>query len=191
MEQDTNINKPPKGFNVIAAGGGFLHIGYRRSGMKAMNGFLVLWLSFWSIGCVLLLRSYLNGGVMDDGSPIPLWFVSVFWGAEILVACVLLYSLFCRKVFKVDYDSLSMEVSVLGFRWSKGMRINEILELQQVKDGGQGEDSFPSWGLRVIGEVNQDTKTFKLISRQPRSRSIWLGNVLADQLGVRFNQSRQ
>jgi hypothetical protein len=158
--------------------------------MKTLNGFLIVWLLGWSVACAFLLRSYLTGGVMDDGEPIPIWFVGLFWGAELLVACILLYSLFCRKVFKVDYSSLSMDVNVLWLHWQKSMRINEVIELQQVKDGGEGKDSFPSWGLKVIGEVNQDTKTFKLISRQPHSRSVWLGNVLAEHLGVPFKQSR-
>lgn len=183
-----NINQAPKGFRVVANGAGFLEIEYQRSGMKAMNGFLLVWLSIWTIGCVFLLRSYLNGGLMDDGSPIPWWFVTIFWSAELLVAWILIYSLFCRKVFKVDYDTLSMDINVLGLRWGKRIGIREIIELQQVKDGGQGKDSFPSWGLRVVGEVDQDTKTFKLISRQPHSRSIWLGDVLSDHLGVHFRK---
>lgn len=183
-----DINNPPKGFKVKAAGAGFVEIEYRRTGMKALNGFLILWLSFWTLGCVFLLRSYLNGGVMDDGDPIPIWFVAIFWGAELLVASFLLYSLFCRKVFKIDYESLSMDVNVLGMHWRKSIRLNEVIELQQVKDGGEGKDSFPSWGLRVVGEVDQDTKTINLISRQPHSRSAWLGNVLAEKIKVPFSE---
>lgn len=189
MDQTTDIKQAPKGFKVNAASGGFVEIEYRRRGMKAMNGFLILWLSIWTIGCVFLLRSYLNGGLMDDGEPMPFWFVAVFWAAELLVGASLLYSLFCRKVFKIDYESLSMDVNVLGLHWRKSMRLNEIIELQQFKDGGKGEDSFPSWGLRVIGEVDQDTKTISLISRQPHSRSVWLGGVLASHLNVPFEKS--
>lgn len=183
-----DINNPPKGFTIKFASGGFVEIEYRRTGMKALNGFLILWLSFWTIGCVFLLHAYLNGGVMDDGKPIPFWFVGIFWAADLLVASFLVYSLFCRKVFKMDYEVLSMDVKVLGLHWRKSMRLNEVIEFQQVKDGGKGKDSFPSWGLRAIGEVDQDTKTINLISRQAHSRSIWLGTVLADQLKVPFQQ---
>ena len=189
MTQFMDINQVPKGFKVNSFSRGFFEVEYRRSGMKALNGFLILWLSIWTIACVFLLRSYLDGGVMDDGAPTSIWFVAIFWGAEILVASILLYSLFCRKVFKVDHESLSMDINVLGLHWRKSMRISEIIELQQVKDGGEGKDSFPSWGLMVVGEVDQDTKTIKLISRQPHSRSVWFGSVLADQLEVPFKQS--
>ena len=188
MTQFTDINQVPEGFKVNSFSSGFFEVEYRRSGMKALNGFLIVWLSFWTIGCVFLLRSYLNGGLMDDGAPMPFWFVALFWGAEFLVASILIYSLFCRKLFKIDYESLSMDINVLGLHRRKSMRIRDIIELQQVKDGGEGKDSFPSWGLKVIGEVDQDTKTFNLIGRQPRSRSLWLGSVLADQLKVPFKQ---
>ena len=123
---------------------------------------------------------------MDDGSQLPFWLVAIFWAAELIVIWLLMYSLFCRKVFTVDYDSLYMNVSVLGLRWSDNMQISQVIELRQIQDGGQGKDSFPSWGLNIIGEIDEDIKTIKLISRQPHSRSIWLGSVLASRLGVPF-----
>ena len=183
-----SVHSPPKGFKVIAASSGFVEIEYRRTGMKAMNGFLIVWLTIWTAACVFLLHSYLNGGVMDDGDPMPFWFVAVFWAAELLVGWFLLYSLFCRKVFKIDYQALSMDVNVLGLRWRKSLQLKSVIELQQVQDGGKGEDSFPSWGLKAIGEEDHDTKVINLISRQPHSRSIWLGTVLAEQLNVPFKR---
>jgi hypothetical protein len=74
------------------------------------------------------------------------------------------------------------------FEWHGGLASISI-ELRQIKDGREGEDSFPSWGLKVTGEVDQGTKGFNLISRQPHGRSVWLGRVLADQLKVPFMQS--
>ena len=118
---------------------------------------------------------------MEDGGPIPLWFVMVFWAAEIVVAVLLAYLLFCKKTFRLDRDDLVMETAVLGFKRRKSIPKSSIRRLVQVKDGGGGEDSFPSWGLKVEGD-----KKATLIFRQPYEKSHWLGQVLAQWAGVEF-----
>ena len=51
----------------------------------------------------------------------------------------------------------------------------------QIKDGGEGDDSFPSWGLEV-----EEKKKNSLISQQPYESSHWLGRFLARWAGVEF-----
>lgn len=143
-------------------------------GVGCLTAFLVIWLTIWTLGCVLLLRKYLNAGTMEDGDPIPLWFVLAFWAGEVLAFCLLTYLLFCSTVFRVDRDSLVMETNVLGLQWRKAIPKESVRRFIQVRDGGKDEDSFPSWGLEVEGD-----RTIALIYRQPYEKSHWLGRILA------------
>ena len=60
-----------------------------------------------------------------------------------------------------------------------------------MRDGGQGDDSFPSWGLEVEADTNTnpnidtDRKT-TLLYRQPYEKSRWLGQVVARWAEVEF-----
>jgi hypothetical protein len=171
----------PPGFTVVPSGGDDLIIHHLRGGMGCMNIFLVVWLAGWSVGCVFLLRQYLNGGKMDDGAPIPLWFVCAFWVSEVVVACLLIYLLFCKKSFRADAVCLSVDTVVLGFKRSKTIPRKSIKRFLQVKDGGEGDDSFPSWGLKVEAE-----KKTTLLFRQPFEKSRWLGRILAKWARVDF-----
>ena len=171
----------PPSFSLEPCGRDAFIIRHTRTGMGCMNVFLLAWLAVWTVGCVFLLREYLGGGVMENGDPIPLWFVLVFWGAEIGVVGLLIYLFFCKKSFRIDQDNLIMETDVLGLKRRKSISKRSIRRLVQVKDGGEDEDSFPSWGLRVEG----DKKT-TLIFRQPHEESRWLGWVLAQWAGVEF-----
>jgi hypothetical protein len=70
------------------------------------------------------------------------------------------------------------------FLWRRRQRVflrQSIKAVKQVKDGGEGEDSFPSWGLSIIGD-----KAVGIISRQPMEKSDWLGPIVAEWAGVPF-----
>jgi len=107
--------------------------------------------------------------------------VMVFWGTDLVVAVLFTYLLFCRKSFRLDQENLVMKSDVLGFKRCKTIPKNSIQRLVQVKDGGEGKDSFPSWGLKVEG-INKAT----LIFRQPYEKSHWLGQILSKWAGVEF-----
>ncbi len=173
----------PTGFFLEPCGRDAFIIRHTRTGMGCMNFFLIVWLTVWTVGCVFLLRQYLGGGVMDDGAPIPHWFVLVFWAAEIVVACLLIYLLFCKKSFRIDRENLVIQADILGLKRCRSIPRQSIKKLVQVKDGGEGEDSFPSWGLKVEWDKNTS-----LIFRQPHEKSLWLGRTLAEWAGVEFTE---
>ena len=106
----------PTGFFLEPCGRDAFIIRYTRSGMVCMNVFLIAWLAGWTVGCIFLLRQYLGGRVMEGGAPIPLWIVLVFWTAEILIACLLIYLLFCKKSFRIDQYNLVIQTDILGLR---------------------------------------------------------------------------
>ncbi|MBN3877292.1 hypothetical protein [Nostoc sp. JL23] len=85
-----------------------------------------------------------------------------------------------------------------------------IQYFQQVKDGGEGEDSFPSWGLELVtnqkiydgnislpswipeSTINQIIYTkIVLLDKQSIQKSDWLGSVLADFYKVEFCASEK
>ena len=176
----------PPGFTLVPSGADDFIIHHVRGGMGCLNVFLIVWLTGWTFACVFLLRQYFNGGKMDDGSPMPLWFVCVFWAGEIVAACLLTYLLFCKKSFRTDAACLNVDTVVLGFRRSKTIPRKTIKRFVLVKDGGEGDDSFPSWGLKVEAE-----KKTTLLFRQPYERSQWLGQVLARWAQVDFIEAPQ
>jgi len=181
MSTDSSPDPAPDGFSLIHLGADELLIRHKRSGMGCMNAFLVCWLAGWTVVCVWLAHSYLHGGKMEDGSPMPLWFVLIFWGVELVVAGLLAYVLYGRKAFHIDWTALTMETDVLGLRWRKKVPKAQIERFVQVKDGGEDDDSFPSWGLKV-----EYGKKLTLLFRQPYEKSHWLGTLLAQWAGVAF-----
>jgi hypothetical protein len=156
-------------------------IHHRHTGMGCMNVFCAVWLAIWTIGCVFLLRAYLTGAPSDDGSTIPLWLVVVFWGFELIAGTIIVRLLFGKETFHLRDEALVIEQTVLGCRSSKTVVRRSIRELVQVKDGGEDEDSFPSWGLKLKGDTD-----VSLITRQPYPKSRWLGRRIARWAEVTF-----
>ncbi len=174
------------GLVISSSSGDNYIIHYRRTGMGCMNFFLLVWLIGWTVVCVFLLQAFLAGGTMDDGAPIPFWFVLIFWSAEIGVAAMLAYMLFGRKIFRLDRNSITIETNVLGFKRRKTIRKDSIECFVQVRDGGEGEDSFPSWGLKA-----ECGKKVTLIFRQPYEKSHRLGQFLAQWADVEFHEASE
>lgn len=170
----------PEGITLQQSGEDLV-IRFERTGMGCLNGFLIFWLVCWTGGCIFLLLQYLAGGVMDDGEAVPLWIVVAFWSAEIIMATYLVYVLFCEKVFRVGEQNLVIETNVLGYKRSRSIPKNAIKRLIQEKDGGEGDDSFPSWGLKIEAD-----KKVTLVFRQPYEKSHWVGRVLAAWANVEF-----
>ena len=123
---------------------------------------------------------------MEGGGPVPIWFVLVFCAVEVVVVWVVVFFLFCKKSFRFDSASLTIETKVLGYRRIKVIPKDSIRKLVQIKDGGGENDSFPSWALKV--EVGKDDPV-TLIFRQPYDSSHWLGSVLARWADVEFDEA--
>ena len=190
--------EPPEGF-TYSIDDGICIIEHRRTGMGCINIFLSVWLFFWTLGCCLLVWQYLNGGKMENGDPISHWFVAGFLAAWVLVAVSLLYSLFARKRFFLTDEYLRIETQLLVARWTMILPRETISEIIQIKDGGEGEDSFPSWGLRICSEsldstlfqrvstalrFGQNFRTRTILSRLPYEHSFGLAKIISKWTGV-------
>ncbi len=181
MSQTEPIPPAPVGFLMVADDSGAVVIHHRRTGMKGMLVFLSLWLVGWTVACVFLAHAYASGKMNND-SPMPIWFVLAFWMSDLFVFGLLAYLLFARKSYRLDNDSLTVAVNLLGFRRIRTVPRQGLRRIVQVQDGGRGEDSFPSWGLRA----ETSDKPLVLVFRQPYEISHWLGQVLAQWAEVDF-----
>jgi hypothetical protein len=181
QNENSALEPTPRGFTVIPLGKDALIIHHKRTGMGCMNIFTIVWLPVWGIWCVVLLQRYLNGGRLGNVDPIPLWLVLLVWVGELVVAYHFTYWLFCKQSFRIEAACLTMETDVLGFAQRANIPKGSIKRIVQVKDGGEGDDSFASWGLKVEGD-----RVTTLIYRQPYEKSHWLGRVLAKWAQVDF-----
>ena len=171
----------PPGFSLAADGPDAIVIRHRRTGMGCLNAFLLVWLAGWTAGTLTLFHLHPEKVHGDCGSGPPPWAAAFFWACEVIVAAFAAYVFFCRKSYRIDPDRLVLETRVLGLRWTRTLPRAGLRRLVQFKDGGEGDDSFPSWALRAEG----DRKTTLLI-RQPYDRSQWLGRTLALWAGAEY-----
>ena len=180
------LDTPPPGFQVVRSGQHTFTIHHRRTGMGCMNGFLMFWLTGWTVGCVWTQIQYLGGGKMEDGSPIQLWLVGGIWFAELVVALLSAVLIFERRTFLFEEDALTIRRDILGMIWTNVVSKSAVTGITQFQDGGTGEDSFPSWGLRGVAGKSQG-----LIFRQPYEQSAWLGQITADWANMGLSAARK
>lgn len=90
--------------------------------------------------------------------------------------------------------------------WHLTLPRRTITHLLQVKDGGEGRDSFPSWGLKIksasdnrnwFGHVvsviylGSNTRYRSILFRLPYEHSYWLGIVIARWASARLELCRR
>lgn len=134
---------PPLGFEVKHVAKELVLVEYRVTKLKPMHWFLILWLSFWTIGCVTL--------VFGRVQTAEWWFKAIFCGTDLLVAAFVAYLLFERRLFQVSPTELKVEIECFSWKRSISIPREGIHQLRQVITGGEGEDSFPTWGIEVVG----------------------------------------
>lgn len=174
------LDSPPPGFQVVRLGEDFLTIRYRQTEFGCGGVFFSVWLAGWTIGCIMGLSDYLRGTKMTDGTPIPLWQVGIFWLAEVVVGRLFITWLFERRSFQIRGDTLTIDGDLLGRITRTVVSRASITSVRQVKDGEDWE-IFPSLDLCTNTE-----KSHKLLRRPPREQSAWLGQVIADWAGTKF-----
>jgi hypothetical protein len=167
------LAEPPIGFSVLEQTHGRLVLQHQTKGMGCMTLFLVVWLSGWGLGCIMMLRGYFEPVPREEA--IPLFAVVLMWMAEIVVATFLLYFVFAKRTFQFEGRTLTFELDVFGLKRTHSIHRDDITSLLLDKDGGEGDDSFPSWGLAV---EQTGKRKVHLLFRQRREVSTWLHEVI-------------
>lgn len=171
----------PAGFQLTTLGQNQWLIQHQRTGMGCLNAFLIVWLSGWTLACIAMIYTYFSETSSNSEGAISLSMVLIFSTIDIVVWCCLLYSIFCKQTFQIDYYNLVITTEILALKWDKTIPKDSIRRVVQVQDGGRGKDSFPSWGLKIKG-----SKKASLIFRQPYEKSYWLGEFVANWAKVEF-----
>jgi hypothetical protein len=171
--------EPPPGFEFAAADDGGCVILYRTRGMGCAARFFAIWLGTWTVGCVALANAAL---FQPEGINFLLLLIMVpVWAAELFVTAYVAWFFWSVTRFTFGPEQLVVERSLWRFRRCREFRRGEITAVRQIKDGGEGEDSLPSWGLAVI-----DRTEVRVLSPQPIEKSNWLGPVVAQWAEVAF-----
>ncbi|MEX2288696.1 MAG: hypothetical protein WD648_16495 [Planctomycetaceae bacterium] len=179
--------KIPAGFSILAESPDELRIAYRPAGMGCLLWFLVICLAWVGDGMTY-------SAISDPAGFRELMFahwLSVLAFAGCLSAMVyftwfVMFHLFGETVISVTSDQVSVSRRLFGLGRTKSIPRSDVSHVEQIKDGGEGEDSFPSWGLRLVGR-----RKCWLISRQSIEKSDWLGGRLAAILRVEFRPSEK
>lgn len=175
LRMDTALlGSPPKGCSVTHHAEG-IGIEHARAGMGCMNAFLVVCLAGWTVGSFQITSQVLAGET-------AVWAAMAVWAGEMVLGCLTLYMLFARTVFRLAEHQLAIDFRLHALRRTLLVPRLEMRNFEQVIDGGEGDDSFPSSGLRL----NRADRFHILIYRQPFETTEWFGKVLSDWYGVDF-----
>lgn len=169
----SSLDDIPKGFHAFHEGDASILLRYRFSGMFFMVTFLVTWFVVWSIGGYWAIH--------EPKTEFMLVWMTLWVIAEIAVAYTLLWIFFGRTSLKFEKTVLTVSKKILFLSWTIQISKMDIKKIFQVQDGGEGDDSFPSWGLKISAR-----KTHSLLRKQEYEKSVWLGKLIGKWSGIRF-----
>jgi hypothetical protein len=183
IEPHLSLSNPPEGFRVIEhKPHELLVLEYRTTGMGCM-------LAFISVVIVGLGGGFLIGFIAAPDQLKEMF--SSAWSSAAAGICgalalvhfsfFVLFHRFGSTRITATRDSLVITKALFFVSWSKRFSRVSMKSLEQVKDGGEGEDSFPSWALAL-----ETPSRLVLLERQPIAQSDWLGPVLADWFGIPY-----
>ena len=107
----------------------------------------------------------------------------LFWAGGVWVLGYALWRFHATTKLTFSADCLLLERRLFLYKDRCSVWKREIERLRQVKDGGEGEDDFPSWGLSLDA-----ARTVRVLSRQEIEKSAWLGPIVAQWAGVEYRK---
>jgi hypothetical protein len=193
---------PESGFRMSGTERGGRLICYRTRGMRALGMFEGLFLATWTGVCVSLIWKFLTG----EYSILP--FAILFVIIEYFILEEFAWDRFAAHSFLFEADRFVFQRRLLWYAdgWVFGHGVIEAVT--QVKDGGEDEDSFPSWGLVVEAPSaeklqpervpaierwvrrHSPSSVVPILSREAIGKSDWLGPIVAHWAGVPFERAK-
>ena len=160
--------------------------------MGGFNLFLFVWIFFWTLATISTVIPLEEATLGEFSMFVP----------PAVMAFLLLYSMFAQKSFRFSETSLHIETRLFFARWELTLPRKSITHLLQVKDGGKGKNSFPSWGLKIksasardslashflwLVRFGCDVRYRALLSKLPYEQSRWFGIMVAQWAGTKLD----
>ncbi len=166
-----DISIPPDGFRLEYSEIGNPLLKYRTKGMKQVMIFFIIWLSIWTSACVFFTNHALTapGGIKVG----LLLFMVPFWAAEFITIGYVIWYFGSVISYEFQPEKLIVSRNCFMYRKQRELLKNQISKIKQVKDGGEGEDTFDSWGIIVEAD-----KKYKILYRQQAEKSEWVGRII-------------
>lgn len=184
----------PRGFKVAKSNHNMTVVEYRSTGMSAILIFAVICLTGL---LTAVIRTPINEFVSmsREITSIPMAIAvaaCVVMGivAWVYLAWFLIFHLFGKIVFTLSADGLELSLRLFLFKRDQYFNNTDIQCVRRIKDGGEGDDSFPSFAVELVlrEKVAWFThKTINLLSRQPQQQCDWLGNHIATHLQIKYH----
>jgi len=165
---------PPRGFKVTTAASGDLVIDYQTTGMGCLACFTSAWLAIWTVAAGYTTYDLVSHKPEDVSLS-----SMIMWVPLLPVAGWAAWYFFSVTTLTLSNDLLIARRRLGPIAREKRVARSAMTLIKTVKDGGQGGDSFHSWGLVVRGR-----KELRILSRQPQEQVLWLGRLLAKWSGL-------
>lgn len=184
------IYKLPDSFRAERNARGERVLHHRTQGMIGLKFFAIVWCTFWLGGSSFPF--WIQAGKSESVADflqyaIKNWPLLIFVAIGLAVTVFFAWLLLKRTMITFGNTALSVDRSLLGIRTRQQLPKSTIREALLKKDGGEDEDSFPSWAvtLRVKDEGDQKDKSITLLSRQENEIAAWLTDEINGWLGKR------
>lgn len=164
------------GFKVAQSSGSRFSISLKNKKLILVQIGAVIYLLTALFVSAVLLAAYFKGAKVYDGQAIPLWFVSLFLGAEWVPLFFVMWFVFARKLFHFDYKTFEIRINRLGLK-SKQLalekkHIDKVLLISQSVD-------FSVCALKIQSGEDEHS----ILWMQPYGQCHWLGTVIASWSG--------
>lgn len=182
----TNV---PEGFHVMTSRDGHVVINRRRVGPPWFMWTFYFLFGGWLLGW-LFAGAFLTYQALAVRK-VPLWLAVLWWVCGIVIFRYVFGNAWWRLSSVTSYtfheDKLLVENIFLTRRTSRKVDKRDVRIVRQVYDGGQVDDLVtPSWGLLLECPGN-----LMLLSHEEFGTSAWLGSLVAQWAGVRYESSER
>lgn len=206
-----NVNSIPAGFRILAETP-VLQIKFRSQANKCLIVFLLPFIALflcytWLL--ILMLYEILHLNLWQEYQKLPnligsYWLLLFGFLLLSVFSSFALWHIFGITYFQASHNSLIIVKQLFTMRLRISIPSPAIQYFNQMKDGGEGMDSFLSWGLEIItnqriyersislpswfpGLSDREMyRTVMLLDKQSIDKSDWLGRVLADFYDVNY-----
>lgn len=172
---------PPQGFTVPEVSAARITITYHATRLGC-------WFGLLSVACFCGIAVVLTSLVIFwFPGVLPILRELILLAVLARLSLTLLFRRYCVMELSVSETTLEISRRFFGISRHTSVPWTELRVLKQSQDGGTSITLFESWGLCLLG-----TQAYwHLVSRERREVSDWLGEVLAELLGLEFRRAKR